>query len=329
MHAGEPARGMRVLVVGKTRSVAYWTENVVDAFRAAGARTELFSVNERPLAERLRRAAGGGAERRAARALRRHVEARRPDLVFFTHAFWSVPLALYQALHDAARRPRLLGWVGDRFDGGALGKAALLDRVYFTDSSFLASARDLGFPARYAFLPLAANTRVFRPLDAPREPRMLLVANATPHRRALLARVEPGLQLHGKGWEGFKRGSPHHVGRARLPVHDVAQLYNCYLAVLNVINEENLAAGLNQRAFESAACATPVVNDAVGDLPRCFEPGREVLVYRTPEELCALYRRLLAAPAEAARVGRSAHRRVLAEHTYAHRIRTIVRDLAG
>ena len=58
------------------------------------------------------------------------------------------------------------------------------------------------------------------------------------------------------------------------------RLYQRHFAVLNVRNEANVEHGLNQRSFEPLACATPVLNDDLPDLPRCFEPGQEILVYR-------------------------------------------------
>jgi spore maturation protein CgeB len=70
------------------------------------------------------------------------------------------------------------------------------------------------------------------------------------------------------------------------------------------------------RLFEAAACGTPVVSDYWAGLEDFFEPGREILVVSTADEVqeaLALDRE------ELRRIGNAARRRVLAEHTADHR----------
>ena len=70
-----------------------------------------------------------------------------------------------------------------------------------------------------------------------------------------------------------------------------------------------------------------VVADNQDDLPLCFEPGHEVLVYRDVDELNDLYVRLRREPERAAAVGEAGRRRVLAEHTYGHRLTALAKLL--
>ena len=49
------------------------------------------------------------------------------------------------------------------------------------------------------------------------------------------------------------------------------------------------------------------------DLEACFDPSREVVVWRSPDELNEIYARLRHDPAWAARVGEEGRRRVLAQ----------------
>ena len=97
--------------------------------------------------------------------------------------------------------------------------------------------------------------------------------------------------------------------------------------MLNVRNEANVEHGLNQRSFEPLACGAVVLNDDLPDLPLCFEPGREILVYQDREELNALAARVRREPAFGSRIAEAGRRRVLAEHTYSHRVQTILKDL--
>ena len=63
-----------------------------------------------------------------------------------------------------------------------------------------------------------------------------------------------------------------------------------------------------------------MVADAQADIEHCFDPGREIFVYRDAAELSAIQAELRENPDKARAVGLAGQRRVLAAHTYAHRI---------
>jgi spore maturation protein CgeB len=65
-----------------------------------------------------------------------------------------------------------------------------------------------------------------------------------------------------------------------------------------------------------------VCDDWVG-LETFLEPGREVLVVRSGEEVATQLAALSAARAR--KIGAAARQRVMAEHTYAHRARLLTR----
>lgn len=77
---------------------------------------------------------------------------------------------------------------------------------------------------------------------------------------------------------------------------------------------------VNQRVFDVPAAGGFVLTDAREQLAALFEPGREAAVYAEPGEIEALARHYLAHPAERARVSQAARERILAEHTYEHRL---------
>ena len=116
------------------------------------------------------------------------------------------------------------------------------------------------------------------------------------------------------------------VGQARhIGIDELGAIYRSATAALNVRNEHNVLNGLNQRHFDPYLAATPVVSDDLADLNRCFDPGTEVLVYHDPGELNDLYARLRRDPGFATAIGAQGRRRVLAEHTYAHRLAALLR----
>jgi spore maturation protein CgeB len=69
--------------------------------------------------------------------------------------------------------------------------------------------------------------------------------------------------------------------------------------------------------FEAAGAAACVITDRWEGIELFLEPGREVLVAGSADEVAAHVQRLTASEARA--IGDAARRRVCAEHTYAHR----------
>lgn len=70
------------------------------------------------------------------------------------------------------------------------------------------------------------------------------------------------------------------------------------------------------RLFEAAACGTPLISDYWQGLEEFFEPGREILIASSAEDV----RQALEMDAhKVCRIGSAARRRVLAEHTADHR----------
>lgn len=270
------------------------------------------------------------AKLRGLAALERHLVHRldaslktvKPDLVVFVQAYWS-PTALFDLVRS--RGIPAAGWVGDKFGPGAKEAACRLDRVYYTDSGFLAEARTFGFPDNGAYLPHAVNTRRFLASEAARSDRIAFVAVPTRHRVALLQQLASPIAVYGRGWASLEQPA-HEVHNRWLARGQLPGLYRESLAVLNIRNELNVFEGLNQRSFEPAACATAVIHDDVADLARCFEPGKEVLVFGGVRELQEICERVRREPAPARRVGAAAEVRVQAEHSCVHRAKTILRD---
>lgn len=113
---------------------------------------------------------------------------------------------------------------------------------------------------------------------------------------------------------------PASVSRVtHLAPREHAAFYNAQRFTLNLTRADMIAAGYSPsvRLFEAAACGTPVISDSWPGLDAFFALGDEILVARgTADVLC--YLRDLPEEARLA-IGQRARRRVLAEHTAAHR----------
>ncbi|MBI4568206.1 MAG: glycosyltransferase, partial [Planctomycetes bacterium] len=75
----------------------------------------------------------------------------------------------------------------------------------------------------------------------------------------------------------------------------------------------------NLRLFEATGCGALLVTEEAPNLPDLFEPGREVVTYRDPEECAATVRYYLEHPREAETIARAGQERTLREHTYIRR----------
>ncbi|MBW2085149.1 MAG: glycosyltransferase [Deltaproteobacteria bacterium] len=85
--------------------------------------------------------------------------------------------------------------------------------------------------------------------------------------------------------------------------------------------------GLNQRVFDLPACGAFVLSDAKRQMADLFQIGREVICYHEPAEALDLARFYLRHDAAREEVARLAYKRVLAEHTYRHRLSKLIEHM--
>ena len=134
--------------------------------------------------------------------------------------------------------------------------------------------------------------------------------------------------LGGSGW-GDKNmpANVQYLGHVYTADHNA---FNCTpRAVLNVSRESMARYGFSPatRVFEAAGAAACLITDAWEGLELFFEPGTEMLVARSGDEVAEHVRTLTAERARA--VGQAAFRRVQAQHTYAHRAAQLDEVLDG
>jgi spore maturation protein CgeB len=134
-------------------------------------------------------------------------------------------------------------------------------------------------------------------------------AELLPERRFLLG---------GNGWGD--RPLPENVGYlGHVYTRDHNALNSTPLAVLNISRESMARYGFSPatRVFEAAGAGACLLTDDWLGIELFLTPGQEVLVARDGEEVAAILGGL--APERAREIGRAARRRILSEHTYAHR----------
>jgi spore maturation protein CgeB len=114
-------------------------------------------------------------------------------------------------------------------------------------------------------------------------------------------------------WPANVQYQPH------LPPAQHRAFYNAQRFTLNVTRRDMIAAGWSPsvRLFEAAACGTPIISDRWPGIESLLVPHQEILlVDRTIEVLDILER---TGEDERLRIAERARRRILAQHTAAHR----------
>ncbi|MDQ3914214.1 MAG: glycosyltransferase [Actinomycetota bacterium] len=137
--------------------------------------------------------------------------------------------------------------------------------------------------------------------------------------RAADSAPERTFLLGGAGWED-RAGTPNLTYRGHVSPQD-HNAFNCSAtAVLNVSRESMAANGFSPatRVFEAAGAGACLITDDWEGIETFLEPESEVLVARDGAEVAAAAAALT--PERARLVGDAARKRILAAHTYAHRV---------
>jgi len=177
---------------------------------------------------------------------------------------------------------------------------------------------------------------------APPEPRFAatlgFLGNRLPDREARVHEFffkpaahlpEAGFLLGGNGWECNvpERSNLRYLGHVYAQDHNA---FNCSSRMVLNINRSSMARfGYSPatRIFEAAGAGTCIVTDAWEGIGQFLEPDREILVAETGDDVV---RHLQTVSEKRARaIGAAAMRRVIAEHTYAHRAAQVHRILNG
>jgi spore maturation protein CgeB len=134
--------------------------------------------------------------------------------------------------------------------------------------------------------------------------------------------------IGGSGWGD--KGMPanvRYVGHVYTNDHNA---FNCTpKAVLNISRESMARYGFSPatRVFEAAGAGACIITDYWEGIDYFFEPGQEILVAKDGNEVAAIMAELTTEQARA--IGQAAYRKVLAGHTYGHRVEQLEQLLLG
>jgi spore maturation protein CgeB len=283
------------------------------ALTALGCEATLCEERTRGFDALLRRS----LEYRLAAALRAH----QPDLVLvFKGRRLDAGLVARLRAHTGAR---WANWFPDdpHLLDLSVTLSPLYDRFFTHDSSSL--PRHAAAGARAHYLPFGVDPDRFAPVTPGEEWRaaVTFVGTRDLERAAAAAVLQPlGFRAWGPGWDGRPVYGEDYVaalsgGTLGLNVHK---------NFADPPPQQGYGTGANMRVFELAALGRPQLSDAKADIARHFRDRSEIVLYRTLRELDGLVRELLVDPERQEALGAAARRRVLAEHTWRHRMEELL-----
>jgi spore maturation protein CgeB len=132
------------------------------------------------------------------------------------------------------------------------------------------------------------------------------------------------IDVWGSGIDSLNKESPlHQVFHGEswaLDMYDV--LRNAKIAINHHIDLAEASAN-NMRLFEATGVGTMLLTDWKANLHEMFEPGKEVVTYRSAQECAELISYFLNHEEERQEIARAGQLRTLKEHTYYHRMQEL------
>lgn len=345
---------MKILLAGP-RLLIPWLPYTSAALNRLGQNVSCFYENSLPVDRFLRGAGALGSpaverpletlrnrwlQRRDERLLRR-ARNFRPDL---TLILWgrSFSPSFLKTLKETTRTPLVTWWLDNPFDHRVHGQLETYDWRFVFDRTYVEQLRSEGL-AQTRFLPCACDETVYRPVAlTPRQQRryrsdIALVAWFYPE-RAEIVRMLHGMDLKiwGREWRSPEaRRSLNGTAAGALqpegfyPDWKTCLIYNACKVGLNIHADQTRRGGLNARAFELLSCGAFELTDRVPGMEELLEPDREVATYRSAGEAREKASYYLRHPEEARRMAGEGRRRVLNQHTYFHRMRSLLGTVKG
>lgn len=210
----------------------------------------------------------------------------------------------------------------------SLEQCEAYDAIFVASDSFaetLQSSVDVPVHGLYQ----ATDPDRFYPDPGGPEHELLFVGNSRRVRRRIiddLAGTSYDLAIYGADWTR-DLVDQRYVRGEHVPNQELRRYYSSAMIVLNDHWDDMREHGfISNRIYDALACGAVVVSDHVEGIDEHLDGS--VVTYRTRDELLAHIDRLLEDPEERQRRGRRGREVVLSEHTFAHRVRTML-DVIG
>lgn len=149
---------------------------------------------------------------------------------------------------------------------------------------------------------------------------LIMVQGTLYHRLEHIRKLEP-FQPVIRGDDGWHTllNEPYKIGPELLYYYNLNSFYNVSKINFNVTSTQ-MRNAVNQRVFDVPAAGRLLLTDFKKQLGGLFDVGREMVCYRDKDEIPDLAKFYLTHDAERERIAELGQKRVLAQHTYEHRV---------
>jgi len=321
----------RVMVVASTILPSGDAPLLVDrALRELGCDTKLVALEEDlPLMEAIHWVSAARFDRRRFNRRLLHEAARfDPDILLIYDSNWGIFPSTLRSLRSR-HGCRVVLWEKNLnlWTRCQVECFPLYDHVFCADSYPLpllrkpsTGLRDVRFlgsccdPEEHGRVPLSQRDRERFAAE------VSFVGGGRPRRRELFEHLTAHrLRLWGWGWDKSPALAPFMVpetvfGLKKTKIYSATSICPSLQSGLYQVN------GISERPLEIACCGRAPFSEPQPDLSRFLEPESEVILFSGPEDLARKVDSYLRRPDELDRIGERARQRVLAQHTYRHRL---------
>jgi hypothetical protein len=207
------------------------------------------------------------------------------------------------------------------------------------DRKYIDDLRADGFENVH-YLPLATDDRLFRPLAgaeldaalAKHASDAVFVGSYTELRADALSRIRQASSLTriavygNEGWRTNARTAALYRGAVAYGA-DLNAVYCASKVVIN-LDTPQLVTSLNNRVFDALAGGNLIITEDKPDAHLHFEPGRDLLVYASMDELARLVSAVTASPESYAGFAVCGREKVVEKHTWTARVRQLIKMVA-
>jgi spore maturation protein CgeB len=257
-----------------------------------------------------------------------HAKTFKPDLVISLTQVLSE-----EVLHEVRRQGiRTVSWWGDTA-ANMTGKGLChkeWDLIFIKDHYAAFKLQSLGLPASQLYE--AMNPMWHKPMADQRNNQVVIAGNFYDYRHYLATKlmdhgVEVGLYGSRVPLWADERIKKQYTGRY-VTREEKSVVFGEGLAALNSTGMKEFAS-VNCRAFEIAGCGGLQIMEYRQSIEECFEPEKEILLFKNLDELFAIIERAKGNPNEMKKVRAAAAKRALNEHTYEHRLKVIIERISA
>lgn len=182
------------------------------------------------------------------------------------------------------------------------------------------------------YVPHGTDTDYYAPSpggnNGPVQAECSFIGRATQRRVEICKQVPCKLDLYGARWKNTELADSCRLKRD-VQGQELTEIYRSSGIMLNALQEplDQFRTILSLQCFAIPASAGCLCAEWVEEFPETFEDGKEVLTFRSPEEMREIIARVGKDADLSRRIGEAGRKRCLAEHTHRHRAEQILKIL--